>query len=143
MTLRWGFILSATTINIMLERRSTWSRLAKAYKASPDMAGKPAPRAKQHAVVTLGWPISLTKYPANELAHTPPLNGGMLAQVVADFTSRCGQYRVSRRRLREYQTATIFPFVNATCEAPANHTVGTSRVHSAGSFATLAVRFSA
>jgi hypothetical protein len=24
------------------------------------MAGKPAPRAEQHAVVTLGWPVSLT-----------------------------------------------------------------------------------
>jgi hypothetical protein len=32
--------------------------LAKACKASPDMASKPAPSAEQHAVVTLGWLVS-------------------------------------------------------------------------------------
>jgi hypothetical protein len=81
----------------------------------------------------------------------PHWNGGMLAQVVADFTSVCGQYRVSRGRLREYQdhqdrwrcTATIASLRQCHLRSARQpHGQYQPAFHSAGSFATLAARSS-
>jgi hypothetical protein len=47
--------------------------VAKTCKASPSLAGKPAPGAEQQAVVPLGWLVSLT--------HTSPLDRSALGSV--------------------------------------------------------------